>query len=295
MNQIDFLNQLQASELTVCQPFFLKDVYTDGLATARRLATRPVIEHSMDILAGYTLLDEAEDEATGRPVRDYYLWTALATYLINAGDISSAAVVVKHAYAGMAPLTVPGEWVFGYDLPDTTFAPFLKLLPVDPAVVTQTLVSEALLKPYAEHDVPYKSMGSIDPTKLDIKVQGYPLSVHPKMQRPICWFLTYQLLGALVSTGLQILEHWQPKDTSQHPGVYYLSDGADAYVVIFDAPMLRDCLIDIDQRVGRTEEDGAIVADAQPAFAAATSIEASLSSALDPTAAAIPGEGELPD
>jgi len=287
MNNLQFLNELspfdRMSESTLHETFrtfYLKDIYTTGLKAVRREAQSAIQwpSDSMEVMGGYTLLDDAEDEESGRPIRDYYLWTAIARLMITAGDLATAAVEVEHRWPEGAPLTQGGAWRFSYRFRTMEngaaahyIHPFLTLFPVSPDTTLADF--EACMRSVKADDadakdVAYKAMGSIDKTQLFSKLGAYPLAVHPKLgQRSIAVQLPYLLADTLIDdTGLQLLQHWQPEDTSEHPGVYYFSDGVDPYVMVYHAPALRDCLIRIDAAVGRTEADGAITADATPQF-----------------------------
>lgn len=302
MNTVEFLKaispfsggQVVTFRSRLKYAFWLKDVYTDGLAVAKRKAALyNQVNDSLDITRGYTLLDEAEDEESGRPVRDYYLWAAMARLMISAGDLVTAAVNVEHIFAPDSLMTEGGGWRFSYvferkEKGHTTLEskPFLTLFPVTPETTLETFttcVNDATLAP-EDHPIAYRTMGPIDPTQFIAKLGAYPLAVHPKLvERAIAVQLHGLLMGALVETGLQVLQHWQPVDTSVNPAIYYLSDGADPYVMVYDAPVLRDCLIEIDAAVGRTEADGAIVADAVPTFIPAPPLEEELAPILQVT------------
>lgn len=288
MNPLAFLNKLSPFDVEpppggalTHRSFFMKDLYTDGLwAVKRQRRPDTALMNSMEIVEGYKILDTTEDEETGRPYRDYFVWFALAQLMLAAGDLVNTSIQVEHRYSPGKGLIEGGAWRFGFALPTTLSVngtsteyrrhPFLSLYPVDTATVTEAFLSEQLLGPTDENgESPYKAMGSIDATHLFVKMGSYPMAVHPGLKnRSVATQLPYILVGMLVErTALHVLQHWQPEDTSANPGVYLLSDGFDTYLMVYDAPALRDCLIRIDAAVGRTEEDGAIVADPTVQFA----------------------------
>lgn len=298
MNPIEFLNKLSPfdeeqsrNRIVTDRSFFLKDLYTDGLwAVKRQRRPATAVLDSLEIVEGFKLLDNAEDAETGRPYRDYFIWYALGRLMLVAGDLVNAAVHVEHRYPSGKGLSESGAWRFGFALPTARsfngagsghqVQTFLTLYPVDTATVSEAFLHEGLLgdqdrKALDDSAIHYKAMGSIDPIHLFVKMGSYPMAVHPGLKhRSVATQLPYNLVGTLVeNTGLQVLQHWQPEDTSANPGVYLLSDGVDSYVVVFDAPALRDCLIEIDAAVGRTEEDGAIVADPTAQFSAVVDSE----------------------
>jgi hypothetical protein len=227
--------------------FFMKDLYDHGMCAVRgQYLSAP--QTSWDIVQGYTLLDDAID-ATGKPNRDFHIWTGLARLLITAGDISHAAIDITTA-RDMDASDQLLYWQFGYDLDDRGGdIPFMWVYP--------TTESADQCAPA----FPHKPLGPIAAPSYLAKLGSYPMMVNPALAQRATAALNYILVQYLTEAGLSVDQHWVPEDTSLHIGRYHLTDGIDHYLIDYDAPALARALSIIDRAAGRTAADGAILID----------------------------------
>lgn len=231
--------------------FFMKDLFDQGLAIVKGLPFCD-LGNSASILEGYNLMDQAEGP-DGKPNYDYYIWTGLARLLISAGDLSHAAV--KVTVSRPAETAAGYRWDFAYELGrEDLDRPFISLFPI-------ASPSDQIIDPSSIVDS--RDMGPIVSTEEYIpKLGAYPLMVNPAMGRRSTAALNFILASALRMTGLTVHSHWTPVNTAEGAAIYVMSDGITCYQMTYDGPALERAMAEIDQRAGRTEEDGAVLLNA---------------------------------
>lgn len=254
--------------------FLLKDVYDQGLAAASGLPPQ-ASAMSSDVFPAVMAMDQAF-AADGRPNYDLHIWMALCRLMITVGDLLTTAIQVGVTWDNEQQRT--SRWDFSYstdpgqfDFDNTELGtrlpgylsnhPFLelKLLEGGPAEGENFQVWVDGLHPT---QFPTKVMGAIDPRAYVVKLESYPIMVHPKLRQRAAGTIATMIAMWLAETGIVIHQSWFPEDTSHGFARYILSDGIEHYQFDFHAPFLAYLMSKLDTFAGRSEDEGRIVLDA---------------------------------
>lgn len=262
--------------------FLFKDLYDQGLAAA----TGTIVDtsaQSSDILVAVKAMDQAIS-ADGTPNYDLHIWMALCRLMINAGDVLLAAVEANVVWNPALQRGV--KWSFGYNVDpgilDMNAEELAQRLPgyslVDPFV--EITVLEHVLEPKDDlqewidtfnpgrlHGDGFatKAMGGIDPSQYMVKLDSYPMMVHPKLRQRAVGTIATMIAIWLAETGVTIRQFWIPEDTSKGFARYILSDGIEHYQLDFHGPLLAYLMAKLDAYSDRSEEEGAVILDDLPA------------------------------